>query len=133
MLSTTANKESGELKTLCHNAKRMILDADYDECYQMVCASMSQYPNAPQPHNLLGILYEKESRHGEAMRQFRAALALDPGFRPASQNLNTYGTFYAVGKCAFEDEDCDTEESDGYLMVCAKTYVGRSYGQEELV
>ncbi len=39
------------------------------------------------------------------MKHFRAAWALDPTYLPASHNLNTYGTFFSNGSCAFDESD----------------------------
>ena len=39
---------------------------------------MAENPHGAVPHNLMGILLEKESNHVLAMKHFRAAYALDP-------------------------------------------------------
>lgn len=39
------------------------------------------------------------------MKHFRAAWALDPSYLPAKHNLNTYGTFFSTGHCAFDERD----------------------------
>ena len=43
--------------------------------------------DAPQPHNLLGILNEIEGDDLSARRHYRAAYALDPTYKPACRNL----------------------------------------------
>ena len=111
MFSTKINGENDELRTLCLDAKRIILSAEYQKCYDMVCKSMSRYPDSPRPHNLLGILYEHEGYHTEAMKHFRTALALDPTFFPASRNMDIYGnlrpaenrSFYGIGRVRRSD------------------------------
>lgn len=108
---TESNNKHAALEALCAHAKHMILSGDYKKCYQMVCTVMSRYPNSPHPHNLMGILYEKEGCHTEAMKHFRAALALDPTYMPAKQNLNLYGTCDFPHRCAFLEADC-TQEHD---------------------
>ncbi|MFW6308767.1 MAG: response regulator, partial [bacterium] len=45
----------------------------------------------PEPFNLLGIIYEMQRKQGEAMKMYRAALALDPGYKPANDNLKRAG------------------------------------------
>lgn len=103
---TKHNREKKAMLTLCSQARQFILTADYARCYETICEAMEKYPDSPHPHNLLGILLEKTGQHEEAMRHFRAAYALDPTYMPARQNLETYGTFYSVGKCAFDETDC---------------------------
>jgi Flp pilus assembly protein TadD len=43
--------------------------------------------NAPQPHNLLGILCELTGDDNTARKHYRAAYALDPTYKPACRNL----------------------------------------------
>lgn len=100
------------LLTFCQNAKKMILAGDYEKCKKLSCETMYEYPNAAQPHNILGIVFEKTGNHRQAMNHFRAALALDATYRPASQNLDTYGTFYSYGRCAYDEEDCQPEQPE---------------------
>lgn len=100
------NNEQEELLQICEQARHLILSARYDPCYQMVCLAMQNFPDSPQPHNLLGILMEKRGQHATAMRHFRAAYALDPAYLPAKQNLENFGTLSFVGQCAFDEADC---------------------------
>lgn len=94
-----------ELMLLCGKVRGLITNRDYNECFQVICQAMSLFPDAPQPHNLLGILCEKRGNHASAMRHFRAAYELDPGYLPALKNLETYGTFFSGGKSVYGDEN----------------------------
>lgn len=68
---------------------------------------MSDMPHSAVPHNLYGILLEKEHRHVEAMKHFRAAYALDPTYIPARYNLEQYGSYSVFGfSPAYSEEDC---------------------------
>ncbi len=106
MKSNNILDHNADLNKLCETARHLIACGDFDRCNDLVLQAMKDYPDAPQPHNLLGILREHEGEHLSAMRHFRAARELDPTYTPASQNLNTYGTFYSWGKCAFDENDC---------------------------
>lgn len=97
---------SEALKELCIHVKELVSHGEYDACDTMICEAMEYYPNAPQPHNLLGIVMEKQGNHVGAMKHFRAAWALDPSYSPSCQNLTRYGTFYSGGKDAFDESDC---------------------------
>lgn len=90
-----------DLDLLCVLARKLTEKQEYDTCFHLICRAMEMFPDAPQPHNLMGILFEKEGDHSAAMKHFRAAYSLDPGYGPAQENLNTYGTFFSSGKCDY--------------------------------
>lgn len=103
----TANKNhySQELLLLCATVRDFMKEKEYDACFGLICETMERYPDAPHPHNLLGILLEKSGNHSLAMKHFRAAWALDPTYLPARHNLENYGTFYSRGGCAYDESD----------------------------
>lgn len=105
MRKTNERPVAGELDLLCATVKELVAERKYDACIASICRAMGRYPHAPQPHNLLGIILEKTGDHPGAMKHFRAAWALDPTYLPASHNLNTYGTFFSSGGCAFDEGD----------------------------
>jgi Tfp pilus assembly protein PilF len=96
---------------LCLTAKELINSRDYAQCEALIRSAMGKHPHAPQPHNLMGIMLEKNGDHLTAMKHFRAASALDPAYIPAWQNLDCYGTFFSGGKCAYDESDC-TEKAE---------------------
>ncbi len=74
---------------------------------------MYKYPHSPEPHNLLGILLEKEGKHVEVMKHFRASLDLDPTYCPALRNIMVFGPCHPDKKIyAYYNEDCDEEETE---------------------
>ena len=92
----------------------------------MICQAMGEFPNAPEPHNLLGIVMEKEGDHAGAMKHFRAAYALDPTYLPARQNLDHYGTFYSRGGCAYDESDCPQEAPSPYEIQYDEKGIGHA-------
>ena len=96
---------SQELSELCESIRALASCKEYTRCKSMICQAMQDYPSAPQPHNLLGVILEMTGSHEAAMRHFRAARALDPTYNPSSQNLARYGTFSSIGKTAYDE--CD--------------------------
>ena len=117
------NEQTERLSKFCTDARELILSGEYEACRKMTCLEMEQFPDAPQPHNILGILLEKIGQHPIAMKHFRAALALDASYRPAAQNLETYGTFYSHGRCAFDDGDCVPEPVSCYTIKYSNEHV----------
>lgn len=129
MVEAALDEKNDALERLCKNAKRMMTSGNYIGCYTMIRDAMSQYPNAPHPHNLLGILYEREGRHTEAMKHFRAALALDPTYCPASQNLDKSGTFYSIRGYAFDEGDCIVSDHKSHKSIYKVTSNGFLMGR----
>ena len=68
-------------------AKQCILNKDYLKAEEMLKKSIVINMEAPEPHNLLGILAENIQDISKAQKHYRAALALDPSYRPADKNL----------------------------------------------
>ena len=96
------SEKTVELSKLCVTVRELISLQDYEKCESLIRSAMGKYLHAPELHNLIGILLEKEGDHLTAMKHFRAAWALDPTYIPARQNLDCYGTFYSSGKCAYD-------------------------------
>ena len=75
-MTQETNTRSTQLQTLCAAVRKYAAARDYQKCAAMICKAMGEFPSAPQPHNLFGIVLEKEGDHGGAMKHFRAASAL---------------------------------------------------------
>lgn len=105
MRAKVVNQSTNELDVLCATVRALVAEGALQSCTERICEAMERYPHAPQPHNLLGIVLEKLGDHAAAMKHFRAAWALDPTYKPASHNLDTYGTFSSYGKCAYDESD----------------------------
>lgn len=71
--------------------KRLYLEEKYELCEKMIVEAIGEYPHAPHPHNLYGIILEKYGDKHAAMSHYRAAIALEPSYKPARCNLNRYG------------------------------------------
>lgn len=105
-----------ELNVLCSIVRELVSKGDYQKCEPLLSDAMGKYPHAPEPHNLIGVLLEKMGDHPAAMKHFRAAWALDPTYLPARQNLDSFGTFFSKGKCAFDESDCPEEKHEKYII-----------------
>ena len=116
-----------ELTQLCISIREMVANRKLEQCGDILCKAMALYPHAPQPHNLLGVVLEKQGKHPLAMKHFQAAWALDPTYAPAGQNLATYGTFLSHGSPAFDESDCRGSS------VCKATVEQDSQGLEHFV
>ena len=101
-----------ELSALCNRVRALARKGDHAECDRLIANAMSKYPHAPQPHNLMGILFEMKKNHISAMKHFRAAWALDPTYLPARHNLDTYASFQPSGQYAFDEKDLRIERRE---------------------
>lgn len=106
------NEEKKELMKLCEIVRGMVKVGEYGKCYSLLKEMIGKYPHAPEPHNLLGMLLEKEKNHLLAMKHFRVAWDLDPTYLPARHNLRVYGTLLFKGKGAFNEADCPKLKED---------------------
>ena len=103
MMERVFNRNKSNLYTFCKAGKKLINKGKYEESRLLAADAMKNYPDAPEPHNIFGIVLEKQGNHASAMRHFRAAYALDPSYAPARQNLENFGTFEQNLGCAFGD------------------------------
>lgn len=72
-------------------AKNAINKRDFSKAKEMLQQATSLDSEKPEPFNLLGIIYEMQHKQGEAMKMYRAALALAPGYKPANENIERAG------------------------------------------
>ncbi len=100
------NDEDRELQELTSLIKNNYFSDDTLVYKKMIYETMSKFPHSPKPHNLIGLLLEKEGNHILAMKHFRAAYSLDPTYLPAERNLNKFGAISSFAKCAFDELDC---------------------------
>ena len=88
------NKEIKAEYTLAINeAIQMLKARDITSSRSKIANAMILDMNAPEPHNLLGILCELILDDNTARKHYRAAYALDPTYKPACRNLERLCTF----------------------------------------
>lgn len=104
--------------------KDLIERREYKKCEKKLGEAMLHDPHSPIPHNLMGILMEKEQNHILAMKHFRAAYALDPTYLPARYNMEQYGTLVPSGTCAYTEADCPAKKEPKYRVVYDEHHVG---------
>ena len=68
-------------------AANSLRSCDYEKFFELVGEAIRINPDAPHPHNLLGIYYELNGDTNKARRHYRAAYSLDPTYKPACKNL----------------------------------------------
>jgi lipoprotein NlpI len=69
-------------------AKRCINQGEFDAAQEHIRQAIAADSSKPEAFNLLGVLLEMSDDRLGAQKQYRAALALDPTYKPADENLN---------------------------------------------
>ena len=105
------------MKNLEDECKKMITCHEYKKCENKIKEAMFQDPHSAIPHNLMGILMEKEKNHVQAMKHFRAAYALDPTYIPARYNMEQYGSMNFTVECAYSEKDCQIQKDSQFKEV----------------
>jgi DNA-binding NtrC family response regulator len=79
-------KNDESLQKRAREIERMLEKSDFRRALKHISKLFSDFPNSAYPHFLYA-LDLKESRRGEAIRHLKAALALEPGFMRAKNEL----------------------------------------------
>lgn len=98
---------------------------DFEEAYSLITEAMRIEPDAPQPHNLLGIWFELKGNGDKARKHYRAAYSLDPTFKPACKNLEQISTVFDNKNLRTYDFGDEQEETRGKDAVkhCQNNYL----------
>ena len=91
-------------------AKNAINKRDFSKAKEMLQEATSVNSEKPEPFNLLGIIYEMQHNQAEAMKMYRAALALDPGYKPANDNIERAGE--SMGSIDLDDVNFGDDEEE---------------------
>jgi len=90
-----AEEEVEDFEGFITLAKNAINKRDFSKAKEMLNKATSLNSEKPEPFNLLGIIYEMQHQQQEAMKMYRAALALDPSYKPANENIERAGQAFA--------------------------------------
>lgn len=110
-----------KLENIC---KTLMDKRKYKECEKVIGEAMAKNPHSAVPHNLMGILMEKQRNHVLAMKHFRAAYGLDPTYVPARVNMDQYGTLEPADGYAYTEEDCQVQSDPRFKLIYDEHHVG---------
>lgn len=85
---------TNKFEQLLKEAALKLQKDELEEAYKCIIDAYDADPNAPQPHNLLGIWYEFKGNNELARKHYRVAYVLDPTYKPASENLERISTLF---------------------------------------
>jgi DNA-binding response OmpR family regulator len=109
---STAN----DCRALVELTKRHITDRDFASARESARKAIAADPAQPEAYNLLGALFEIKGDRLEAQKFYRAALDIDPTFRPARANLErttSWNKFGAIDLGPDKDETADLDRGRG--------------------
>jgi DNA-binding response OmpR family regulator len=87
-----------DYRALIELSKRHITDRDFAAARESVRKAIAADPGQPEAYNLLGALLEIKGDWVEAQKFYRAALEIDPTFKPASANLERTTSWRKFGR-----------------------------------
>ncbi|GLI36212.1 sigma-54-dependent transcriptional regulator [Desulforhabdus amnigena] len=90
--------------TLVELAKRHISDRNFDTALKFTQRAIAADPAQPEVYNLYGALLEIKGNRLEAQKFYRAALDIDPTFKPAKANLDRTASWHKFGKIELEPD-----------------------------
>lgn len=97
-------------ENLIEYSKKCIIEKDFVKAKEYLKKAIVENMDSPEPHNLLGVLAEFEGDTSTALKHYRAALDLDPTYKPANENLERATRFKYTKEGLRFDDNTDTEE-----------------------
>lgn len=91
--------------------KRRIAEGLLDRAAELAQRAVARDPGQPEAYNLLGALHEMQGAVPEAQKYYRAALDLDPRYRPARDNLERSASWDARGKASLGESRGSLKEN----------------------
>jgi len=98
--------------SLIELAKRHISDRSFSAARETVRKSIAADPAQPEAYNLLGALLEIKGDWLEAQKFYRAALDIDPTFKPAWANLERATSWNKYGRIDLGPDKKATDSKD---------------------
>ncbi|MFO7814564.1 MAG: response regulator [Halanaerobiales bacterium] len=93
-------------------AKSCINNQELEKGYEYLQEAVSLDTSKPEAFNLLGVILEYKNKPLKAQKQYRAALALDPSYKPAQENLERTSQFdYSKRDIKLDDEEDNDKEN----------------------
>jgi DNA-binding NtrC family response regulator len=86
-------KKASDYATFIELAKKCVNDRHFEAAIAHLRSAVALEPGRAEAFNLLGVLMEIQGNRYEAQKNFRAALSLDPSYKPAAENLQRSTTW----------------------------------------
>lgn len=108
--------KSDKFRKIIKEAVDALRNNNFEESYKAIINALGENPHAPEPHNLLGLLYERKGDYDLARKHYRAAHSLDPTYKSAIVNLERVCIMFLGRKTPLDfgevlDEDNSSKEN----------------------
>lgn len=77
--------------------RKRISEGNYTAAEEAVKTAISLNPDSPEAYNLRGAILEIQNKREESVKFYRAALDIDPSYKPAKANLKRATSWAEVG------------------------------------
>ncbi|MEG0823937.1 MAG: hypothetical protein RSG07_05475 [Erysipelotrichaceae bacterium] len=125
MKNKTTISNANKLIQLQTEVKQLIKQYNYTECEKLIAKGMEENPHDPTAHNYMGILLEIQGDIINAMKHFRAAIALDSSYLPARFNINILTESKKNETLKYDIEDCPNKvETIKYKLIYDEKGIG---------
>lgn len=94
--------DASSYDVLIQLTKKYVEQQDFARAVTVVRKAVAAFPNRAEAFNLLGALVEIEGNMLEAQKFYRAAIALDPTYEPARQNLHRTTSWRPTGSITLD-------------------------------
>jgi DNA-binding response OmpR family regulator len=107
-----AEESAVDYRAFIELTKRHITDRIFAAARETVRKAIAADPSRPEAYNLLGALLEIKGDPLEAQKYYRAALDIDPVFKPARANLERITSLNAYGRIELGTSGTGSEDKD---------------------
>jgi DNA-binding response OmpR family regulator len=94
-------------------SKRHITDRNFAAARESVQKAIAADPGQPEAYNLMGALIEIKGDLVAAQKFYRAALDIDPTYKPASANLERTTSWHKAGTVDLGPDEAETGLQEG--------------------
>jgi len=108
-------KTDADYTSLIELTKRYISDRNFATARETARRAIAADPARPEAYNLLGALLEMDHHRLEALKFYRAALDIDPTYKPAGLNLDRATSWNKFGKIDMGPDKKDDNVGDESL------------------
>jgi DNA-binding NtrC family response regulator len=110
--SDESEQEETEYETFIEQAKKMIQDNNIEQAKEQLKQALACKPASAASFNLLGAISEIQGDATEALKRYRAAMALDPSYKPAEENIGRATKFEYSPEGIKIDEETEINDGD---------------------
>ncbi len=114
-------ESSVDYPSLIELTKRHISNREFSRAHATIRKAIAADPAHAEAYNLLGVLLEIEGDWYHAQKFYRAALDIDPAFKPALANLERSTSREKSGKFQLGPDDMDDPDETGAGEVSDET------------